>query len=102
MADELKKQLGKKIREAREENSLTQKELGKALGYSPMAISHFEKGIRELKLSDIQHLAKILKKDLFYFFPSRATFFRSQASNYTEIKKSIKDFENFLNKQKNE
>lgn len=97
--EEIKKQLGKKIREAREEKKLTQKELGKALGYSFMAISHFEKGIRELKFSDLQRLSKILGKELAYFLPSRLTFFRAQPSNNPEIKKSLEDFDKFLDKQ---
>lgn len=97
--EEIRKQLGKKIREAREEKGLTQKELGKAIGYSSMAISHFERGIRELKLSGLQRLSKILEKELAYFFPSRATFFRAQPSNNPEIAKSLKDFDEFLDQQ---
>ncbi len=98
--EEIRKQLGKKIREAREEKELTQKELGKIIGYSPMAISHFEKGIRELKLSDLQKLSKILEKELAYFLPSKVTFFRAQPSNNPEITKSLKDFDKSLDQKK--
>ncbi len=97
--EEIKEQLGKKIRDAREEKGLTQKELGKVIGYSPMAVSHFEKGIRELKISDLQRIAGILNKNLSYFLPPR-TLFRAKPSSDPETAKSLKDFDKFIEQQK--
>ena len=93
------KYLGKKIREAREEKRITQKELGKRLGYSPMAISHFENGIRELKFSDIQKIASILNKELSFFLSSDTTLFRSEKTFDPDVEKSLKDFDKFINKK---
>ena len=98
--EELRKQLGKKIREAREEKSFTQKQLGRALGYSSMAISHFEKGIRELKISSLQKLSKVLDKDLSFFLPPQTTFFRANQSYNQRVKKSLDDFDKFISRQK--
>lgn len=97
--ENIREQLGKKIRDAREEKGLTQKELGKAVGYSPMGISHFEKGIRELKVSDLQKIAGVLNKNLSYFLPSQ-TFFRAEASDDPATKKSLNDFDKFIEQQK--
>ena len=80
--------ISKKIREAREEKGITQKELADALGYSPMGISHFERGMRGIKMSDIEKLAKYLGKKMFYFLPPEekeekieTTFLRNDDSN---------------------
>lgn len=97
--EELKKQLGKKIREVREEKGLTQKELGKTPGYSPIVISHFERGIRDLKISNLQKLSKILDKRLSYFLPSSTTFFRTQPPYSPKVTKSLKEFDKFISKQ---
>jgi len=96
---EIRKVLGKKIRDAREEKNVTQKELGELLNYSAMAISHFENGIRELKLSDLQKLADFFKKPLSFFFPEEApvsSFYRSQKSSDPEVTKSLDSFEKYL------
>lgn len=96
---EIKKVLGKKIREAREEKGVTQKELGTLLGYSPMGISHFENGIRELKTSDIQKMSEYFGKNISFFLPSSTTFFRADQENTSHATQSLKDFDSFLDKQ---
>ncbi len=101
----IKKYVGNKIREAREEKGLTQKELGETLGYSPMGISHFEKGIREIKMSDIKKLAEYLGKNLLYFLPTdkkpETTFFRSDGEVDTEKQASLEKFNKYIEKIKN-
>ena len=94
---EINKLIGEKIKEAREGKNITQKELADFLGYSPMGISHFENGIRELKLSDIQKLASYFGKDLSYFLSSGLTMFRAENPGHDpNISKSIEDFDRFL------
>lgn len=94
--------LGNKIREAREEKGLTQKELGQTLGYSPMGISHFEKGIRKLKISDIKKLSEHLGKDLFYFMPNESkpetTFPRIEGEIDFQIQSSLENFNKHIKK----
>lgn len=102
--EEIKKVIGEKIREAREEKGLTQKELADFLGYSPMGISHFENGIREMKISDIQKIAEYFGKDLAFFLSSGITMFRvdSVGVNDASVSQSLSDFDNFLaNRKKN-
>lgn len=96
---EIKKVLGRRIREAREERKITQKELGEILDYSPMGISHFEKGIRELKVSDIQKLANYFGKDMSFFLQPEVTFFRADFKDSDNTRKAVKDFEKFLDEQ---
>lgn len=98
MLKELTEALGRRIREAREEKDLTQKELGDELGYTPMAISHFENGIREMKASDVQKLATFFGKDLAYFFSAGQTLFRvdTDSPHKNEMEKSISDFDRYL------
>ena len=95
--EETSRILGKKIRDAREEKGMSQKDLGGVLGYSPMAISHFENGIRELKLSDLQKLACYFEKPLSFFFPtSMPNFYRAQPNTNPEIVKSLECFDKYI------
>ena len=59
--------IGRLIRDERENIGLTQKELGKTLGYSGMGISHFENGIREIKTDTLQKLCEFFKKEPMFF-----------------------------------
>jgi len=95
---ELQKALGRQIREAREAAGMTQKDLGGELDYTAMAISHFENGIRDMKLSDIHKLSSVLNRDLSFFLSTGHTFFRAdnQSPNKAEMEKSISDFDKFL------
>ncbi len=103
---EISKFIGNRIRELREERSVTQKQLGETLGYSPMGISHFENGIRDLKMSDLGTLAKFFGVDISYFFPvenkimthepSPILFRAGQGYDNHQVAKSIEDFEKFL------
>lgn len=95
---ELQKALGKRIREAREAAGLTQKELGDKMDYTPMAISHFENGIRDMKLSDMHRLSSVLNRDLSFFLSTGQTFFRADnnSPHKAEMEKSISDFDKFL------
>ena len=52
--------LGQSIREARVAKGMTQAELGSLLGYSAMAISHFEKGNRAVSKDVFTKLVPIL------------------------------------------
>ena len=106
---EITKFIGNRIRELREEKKVTQKELGELLGYSPMGISHFENGIRDLKLTDVEKLSKHFGVEMSYFFPEEnkrtalepapVLFRAGQGYNNHQVEKSIKDFENFLDNQ---
>lgn len=100
--EELKKVIGEKIREAREEKGLTQKELADFLGYSPMGISHFENGIREMKISDIQKIAGYFGKNLEYFLSSGLTMFRVDGGGASDasVSQSLSDFDKFLANRK--
>lgn len=52
--------VGQAIKEARLAKGMTQTELGNILGYSAMAISHFEKGTREIPAYRIPEFQKVL------------------------------------------
>ena len=96
MPETTQKVIGRKIREAREAANKTQKDLGDLLGYTAMAISHFENGIRELKFSDIEKLAKYFQKDLSFFLVSDFTFFRAKPTDDPVMEKSLKEFDRFV------
>jgi transcriptional regulator with XRE-family HTH domain len=49
-----------RLRQAREENNLTQAELGEKTGLPPSSISHFEKGPRKPSFDNLRRLAAAL------------------------------------------
>ena len=67
---EINKYIGRRIREAREDAGLSQKQLAKELKVSPMGLSHFETGIRPIKLSKLIDIARITKTLLFQLLPN--------------------------------
>lgn len=66
---DIRKELGRKLRAAREEAGLSQTELGKRFGVSHAAISDMERGITDIGVGDLLRLAQILHKPLSYFLP---------------------------------
>lgn len=85
------------MKETREAKGLTQKELGEFLGYSPMSISYFEQGVREMKISDIHRVAKFFGKEPSYFLSAGLTIFRAEkAGEDSGMAKSVEAFNKFL------
>ncbi len=99
---EISKKIGERIKEAREEKGLTQKQLGEFLGYSTMGISYFEQGVREMKVTDIQKLAGYFGKDISFFLSPSLVMFRADKGTGTDgdAAKSFGDFDKFLAKRK--
>ena len=64
--------VGRRIRRAREEQGLSQAELGDVLGYKPSMVSAFEHGTRRLKLEDLSKLCVALDKEPEYFLRVQA------------------------------
>jgi len=93
---EIGKVIGGKVREAREERKLTQKDLGDILGYSAMGISHFENGVREMKISDIQKLSDFFGKPLSYFLSPGLVMFRADGKHEAGVSESLNAFDKFL------
>lgn len=99
---EISKKIGERVKQAREEKGLTQRELAEYLGYSTMGISYFEQGEREMKISDIHRLASYFGKDISFFLSSGVTLFRGNTddANDNETSKSLSDFDTFLASRK--
>lgn len=99
---EILQRIGQRIKETREEKGITQKQLGEYLGYSPMGISYFEQGLREMKVSDLEKLASYFGKEVSFFLSPSLTMFRVEegGGEDEDTTKSLQDFENFLQQRK--
>jgi Zn-dependent peptidase ImmA (M78 family)/DNA-binding XRE family transcriptional regulator len=74
MERDLYRQIGRRIKDARENLGISQEELARQMGYtSPATISHFETGNRKVSVGDLQHISKILGIPLELFFESKDT-----------------------------
>jgi transcriptional regulator with XRE-family HTH domain len=62
------KQIGQRIRAARELRGMTQDELGHFIGKTKTAISGYENGKRAIHLTELPELAKALDVSIGYFF----------------------------------
>lgn len=72
LEDRLSLQIGARLRHAREDKGLSQRELGEALGYKPAMISAFETGRRRMKLEDLTRACIVLDKDPQFFLATEA------------------------------
>lgn len=66
----VKKEIGTRIKKARERIGLSQEELGFAVGKSQDAISAYENGTRGIQSADLPVFAKTLDVPIAYFFGS--------------------------------
>jgi transcriptional regulator with XRE-family HTH domain len=64
----VKKQMGKRIRQARENLGLTQEQLSARIDKSQDAISSYEKGTRGIQIAELPRLAQALDVTVTYFF----------------------------------
>ena len=53
--------IGSRVREERLKRGLSQEELGKLIGVSKVAISHYERGIEQPKINNLRKLIEILE-----------------------------------------
>lgn len=65
-------EIGKRIKDAREQEGLKQVELAQELGYSsPTFISLIEDGKRKVKVDDLEKIAKLLHRDVNYLISGK-------------------------------
>src|SRR4051794_38189797 len=104
------RQIGKRIRESRVELGLSQLELAEQLRYqSATAISLIEAGIRKVRLSDLEKIAKILRQDFDYLLngkrpkrePNIQTALRAEELTGGDIER-VEEFIRFVKQQRNE
>jgi transcriptional regulator with XRE-family HTH domain len=62
------KQLGRRIRSAREDKLLSQEDFGAQVGLDQRAISELENGKRRLTVNELSLFAEILDVPILYFF----------------------------------
>lgn len=70
VADEVTKQVGARVRRAREARRISQLELAEALGLSQAAISNLESGARAIRVDELVTISRALGEELDYFFAS--------------------------------
>ena len=95
----INKVIGEKIRQARIKASITQKQLGKYLGFSQNAVVGWEKGTRSCKPEILFKIARILKKDFNYFFSyenEKELTCQECPFGAEELKKELEEIKNLL------
>lgn len=93
--------IGEKIRNLREKEKMTQKQLGDFLGYSESYISYIEKETRPISLADLKKLTTLFKVDPNFFLQTNAlqTHFRVKKSGpEIDFEKMLNDFDEFAGK----
>lgn len=70
---DIRRQIGQRIRLARERRGLTQTELAHALGKNATTISNYENGSRTLPITELPKLAQTLHVPIGYFFTFSVT-----------------------------
>lgn len=67
------KEIGKRLRSARERMLLSQEDLGHQIGKDQAAISEYERGNRKMTITDIPAFAEALNVSISYFFEGKLT-----------------------------
>jgi len=89
--------LSSKIRRARRESKMSQKELGDALGISDKAISSYEQARATPPLQTLQKIAKLTHKPINYFTSSEESDLEfSIASLLSNIERDLKEVKKLL------
>lgn len=101
------KAIGLKIRTAREDADMSQKELAEKVGFeSSTAISLIETGDRKVSVKDLESIALILHKDIKFFLGQEEGkadvrfALRADKELSTQDKQQILSFIDFVKKQK--
>lgn len=92
---------GTVIKQARLARGMTQAKLGSLLGYSAMAISHFEKGTRAIREEDLIKIKNILDLERVVPKATSTTLFRSTSmrGGPSAQERSIQAFDKFLSEK---
>lgn len=61
------REIGRRIRQARETAGLTQEDLGRVLGVSGVAVGHYERGARAVGIADLERIAAHLRRPMTWF-----------------------------------
>jgi len=81
----LSRELGTRIRAARESARLTQLELATALKVTQSNVSHWESGSRTIDFFMLLTLAHLTERPIEYFVPSSASNGRASGSEYVSL-----------------
>jgi deoxyadenosine/deoxycytidine kinase/DNA-binding XRE family transcriptional regulator len=97
LTNKIRKVIGTKVRSAREEQGLSQKELGKKIGYSAVTVSQLESGQFRISAESLIQIARVLQKPLSHFLPEQPPFFHVIVSGNIGVGK--KDWVKILAKE---
>jgi len=61
------KEIGERIRQAREAEGMSQETLGERIGYTKFAVSKWEAGTRPISIDTLKQIAEVLNRPLSYF-----------------------------------
>lgn len=87
-------EIGKRIKQFRENKSLTQEELGKAIGVSRASIANYENSNQAIYISDLYKIADVLEIEAGDILPSlREIKSRSQPQGLLDQAKDLKTIE---------
>jgi transcriptional regulator with XRE-family HTH domain len=108
-------EIGWYLRQAREENALTQSELGRRMsrGLSHAAVSDIERGRTRVSATELAELAQILNKEVAYFYGQNVARDQDVSAQYLRGGRddtgtvsgggaAAKEFKEFLIQQKSE
>lgn len=92
--------IGQMIREARLAKGMTQSALAKMIGYTAMAISHFEKGTRPVRQNELHKIFEILDVSPIRSQASTTLFRASNVrGGMTGRDRSLDAFDKFINEK---
>lgn len=80
------REIGRRIRQARESAGLTQEDLGRRLEISGVAVGHYERGARSVGIAELERIADILGRPVTWFLRRRRPWSELVEDAYTRVR----------------
>lgn len=95
---DIKRFVGGKIRRARKEKKISQRELGVEVGYAAPTISQLENGEFRVSIESLKKVADVLNKPLSYFLPREEERDYTLPSKLTTVEKELLEIRRVIEK----
>lgn len=96
---DIKKFVGKQVKKAREEISVSQETLGNKAGYAGPTISQLESGQFRISLESLEKIAKVLNKPLSFFLPENVEKDYTLPSKLTAVERELVEIKKAITKE---
>lgn len=91
-AEQVYRQVGRRLKEARERAGLTQEEVGKYLGMTKVAYGRYERADRRILIAELHKVATLVGQPIWWFFGDEVSLEQATSWHYQQLTVEDKEF----------